>query len=277
MNLINNSEERLLHLETGLKELDFPSNIIIELGSRCNIRCVYCANHKMKRPHGRMSEALYKKIIDEIADAGQFDTRVWLCGYGEPLLAGKEELCERIAYAKAKGLRNIFLNTNGTLLNDAYADAIIRSGLDWVVVSMDAFSKELYELQKPGADRDVVYQNIVNLNSKAREQGSSLIIEVQFVLQETNLSELDAFLDFWKRQKVRIKVREMISWNRGVNNKTSLIKAERRIACAWGLTTFPIIWSGEAVNCGVDMEAKNIWGNVAHESIRTIWDRKKPG
>lgn len=276
MSLINNSEERLLEIEKRLSELDFPSNLILELGSACNIRCSMCSNHAMTRPHGRMSTALYEKIINEIAD-GHTDARVWLCGYGEPLLAGKDELLDRITHAKNRGLENVMLNTNGTLMDDSMADVLIHSGLDQIVIALDAFSKDLYEVQKKGASRDTVYGNIINLRRKARQRDSKLVIEVQFVLLETNQHELEDFLAFWKQQGVKIKVREKFSWNRDIDHNASVLRATKRIACGWGLTAFPILWGGEAVNCGPDMHARNVWGNIQQQSIQEIWDKKRIG
>ena len=107
-------KDKLLMIEKGLKVHPFPPQIVIETTSVCNMRCAHC-NHKiMQRPKFHMSDALYKKIIDNIAEVSPH-TEVWPTFYGEAFTLG-EKLFARLRYARDKGLSKLVLNSNGKLL-----------------------------------------------------------------------------------------------------------------------------------------------------------------
>ena len=57
----------------------------MEINSMCNRKCSYCPNVADKRPSGYMEEALFEKIINELAVI-DFDGRISYHFYGEPLL-----------------------------------------------------------------------------------------------------------------------------------------------------------------------------------------------
>jgi len=57
----------------------------MEINSMCNRKCGYCPNISDKRPGGYMEDALFNKIIDELASI-DFDGRISYHFYGEPLL-----------------------------------------------------------------------------------------------------------------------------------------------------------------------------------------------
>ena len=107
--------EDVTKIESKYEMKDFPLNIIIEPGNYCNLNCSTCIHDRLTRPKGSINILLYKKIIDEIAEINPY-TRIWLDFYGEPLLQ-KYKLYYMIDYAKKKGLMNIEINTNGTLLD----------------------------------------------------------------------------------------------------------------------------------------------------------------
>lgn len=146
--------------ETSKKfvKTDFPLNIAIEPSNHCTLNCICCAHSQMTRKKGTVSIKLYKKIIDEIASESPY-SRVWLDYYGEPLLQ-KFKLYYLIDYAKKKGLKNVCLNSNATLLNEDMTDMLLDSGIDFISFDCDGFSSEVYEKIRVNAKRDVVYHNI---------------------------------------------------------------------------------------------------------------------
>jgi radical SAM protein with 4Fe4S-binding SPASM domain len=69
----------------GVKSSFMFRNVELEINSMCNRTCWYCPNVSSKRPHGYMEQALFEKIIAELADM-DFDGAVSYHFYGEPLL-----------------------------------------------------------------------------------------------------------------------------------------------------------------------------------------------
>jgi len=169
-------EEINSELEKRFVISEFPLNIAIDVTSNCNLNCRMCAHDKLTRAKGFMSMSLYKKIIDEIAQENK-GTRIWLDAYGEPLLAGWK-LYYMIDYAKKKGLYNVCMNTNGTLLKKEYADMLLDSGIDFISLDCDGFSKEVYEKIRINGDRDVFYQNAEYLLEEKKRRNSNVVIDV---------------------------------------------------------------------------------------------------
>lgn len=145
-------------IESNLVITEFPLNIAIEPSNYCNLNCIMCAHDKLTRAKGKMDIRLYKKIIDEISQENP-DTRVWLDYYGEPLLL-QFKLFYLINYAKQKGLTNVCINTNATLLTEEISEMLIDSGIDFISIDCDGYSKEVYEKIRVNAKRDEVYTNI---------------------------------------------------------------------------------------------------------------------
>ena len=160
-------EENLKELEKKYKIHDFPLNVAIEPTNHCNFNCIMCAHDKLTRKKGIMDIRLYKKIVDEIAEVNP-DTRIYLDFCGEPLTT-KYKLYYMIDYAKKKGISNINFNTNGSLLDEEMAEMILDSGVTYVSLDCDGYSKEVYEKVRKGGNRDKFYKNVEYLLRRKQE------------------------------------------------------------------------------------------------------------
>src|SRR3989338_7530331 len=81
-------------------ELPFPADVIVEVTSYCNLRCIICPYPTLKRPKGDMSFEVFKKIVDEIAREDP-SAGLWVAIMGEPLIRG-EGLLQMLSYPKEK-------------------------------------------------------------------------------------------------------------------------------------------------------------------------------
>lgn len=253
--------------------IEFPPGIVIETTAYCNMKCTHCGHSTMKREKGNMDIKLYKQIIGEIAEENP-ETEVWLTYYGEALIL-KYKLFYMIRYAKEQGLKYLVLNTNGMLLDDEMSDLIIESGLDRFIFSLDGFTKETYNSIRVHGERDVVYNNIINLYNKIKKQGLKRpLLEIQYSIMDENEDELQDFIDFWSDKDVYIKVREKLTWS-GTVEANNLDKNQSRIACPWAVSNLGIFWNGNAGGCLLDYEGRNIIGNVKKEGIKGVWNGEK--
>lgn len=102
--------------ECDLSKLDLFLRIDIETINRCNGTCSFCpVNAKEKqRPYAKMSEELFKKIIDELHDM-HYNKSLALFDNNEPFL--DERIVEFQKYVR-ESLPDAFLDlwTNGSLL-----------------------------------------------------------------------------------------------------------------------------------------------------------------
>lgn len=264
--------ENVAEVESRFEMKDFPLNVIVEPGNYCNLNCTTCANNRLTRPKGTMNILLYKKIIDEIAQVNPY-TRLWLDFYGEPLLQ-KYKLYYMIDYAKKKGLVNIELNTNGTLLDEEMAEMLLDSGISFISIDCDGFSKEVYEKIRVNGNRDVTYSNIEYILKRKKELGLERpIIEVKVMEMEENKHEVDKIIQYWRERGAWTTMRRLISWA-GMCDDIKPKADTERTACGNAVGILAITWDGKAVNCVMDVDAQYICGDAAKESIKDIWMRR---
>ena len=260
--------KKLLEAEAKLKDYPFPKQIVIETTTRCDLKCTMCAHRIMKRPKGRMEMPLYKKIIHEIAEEAP-DTEVWMTFYGEALLLGYR-LFYQIWYAKQQGLTNVVLNTNAQTMNAEKREWLLDSGLDVLIFSMDAFSKETYESIRVGGSYERMKENVEAIIELNRERGGHLNIICQFSIMNENEHEADAFFDYWMSRGAGVKMREKFTWTGDVD-APNLDREVTRIACPWIVKTCAIHYNGDIVTCAADYEGKFKTGNVNEKTIGEIW------
>ncbi|WP_411682046.1 radical SAM/SPASM domain-containing protein [Clostridium thailandense] len=248
----------------------FPPSIALETTNYCNLSCNFCGHSKMSRSKGVMDIKTYKKIINEIAQEDK-NTCLWMEFYGEPLLL-KYKLVYFIRYAKDKGLKNVYLNTNGILLDEEISEAIIDSGVDKIVISLDAYYEETYFKIRNNDNFQKVKNNIIKLIEIKNNLNPSLKVEVQLI-QLPNLhkdDEEEKFVCYWKRQGADVKLKEYITWNGALEIEE--MRHKKRYPCGWLFKTMAIAWNGDVVQCSCDFDGKYIAGNIKKSSISYLWN-----
>ena len=94
-----------------------PLFIYIEPINACNLNCPFCATAAIEREKRPLDFKLYKKAINEIVSLGWHKyARLGLQGQGESLL--NKDILEMVKYAKIKGIAQVELITNATLLSE---------------------------------------------------------------------------------------------------------------------------------------------------------------
>ena len=134
----------------------YPARLCIEASSACNLECPYCFTGAGERSRERttLTPAFFIRLLDELGDyLWQIEFHNW----GEPLL--NKHLLAMIAAAHARGLSTAF-NTNFSLPFDAArAEALVRSGLTILGVSIDGARQASYEQYRVKGRLDLVLRN----------------------------------------------------------------------------------------------------------------------
>ena len=268
-------ETDLIALEKKFKIHDFPLNVCIEPTNYCNLNCVMCSRDKMKRKKGIMDIRLYKKIVDEIAEVNPH-TRLYHDFYGEALTT-KFKLFYMLNYAKKKGLTNISINTNGTLLDEEMAEMLLDSGVDYVSFDCDGYSKEVYEKIRIGGNRDKFFKNVEYFLERAKkyklDKIAPPVIDVKIIEMPENQHEVQQVMDYWKSKGAWTARRRMISWG-GSNNHSGLQNKDFRIACGMAVGSCGIYWDGRVPLCVCDTDENIILGDLNKDSLKDIWQRR---
>ena len=146
---------RWIEAPASFTVMPFPIHLDIESTGVCNLRCPFCATTtKTWGPDapGYMKLETFQRIIDEGAAEGLCSIK--LSFRGEPTL--HSQLAEMVAYAKQKGILDVYFNTNATLLTEALVHQLIDAGLDRISISFEGITKEAYEAYRAGAKYDKV-------------------------------------------------------------------------------------------------------------------------
>lgn len=253
---------------------DFPRVVLIDTVSFCNLQCSMCVHKEMTRKKGIMPWALFTRIIDEIAKTNR-DVRVWMVFFGEALLLKRKKpsIFDMIAYAKGKGLTDVVLNSNATLMDEKAARGLIDSGLDAVYIGLDAFCEDTYSKVRVGGDYDKTVEQVIRLLHLKKEMRSEKPeVFVQFVEMDINASEKEAFIDFWKKQGATVKIRPKVSWAGLIEAPNLTLGDEDRWPCYWAMQTLSITDTGKVVTCAVDLDARHVAGDVNVQSLKEIWN-----
>ena len=95
--------------------------------------------------------------------------RLTLQGLGEPLLHPR--LVDMVEYASARGVR-VGFNSNATLFTEMICERLIRAGLGWLHISVDASTAATYEHIRDGANFEKMCRNVRRLVDAKRRLGT---------------------------------------------------------------------------------------------------------
>lgn len=255
--------------------LDFPQHIFIETTSLCNLKCKICPRTSGDTLLGQMNFDLFKKIINE---AKQYGPRTFcLHLFGEPLLS--PTFINEINYIKQADIHNsIVLTTNGTLLTEKIASAMVKAPVDKIAISFMSTNKQNYK-NLTGVDKlEEVERNITRLiKIKKEKKATKPKIIVRMILEEYNNQEAQVFKNKWKNQEVIVEVRPAHNYGGNVDvgqirdNKNKKIK---RWPCYHLWLSPAIHWNGDFSICCDDYARKAVLGNLNEQTVNQLWNSK---
>jgi len=242
-----------------------PVELTIETTAKCNLSCPMCPRNKLHLPPEDMDFGLFRKIIDEASDYLEF---VWLHGYGEPLLNPK--IFEMIAYCHSKKIPTA-ISTNATLLDKDVSEKLIRAGLDYIIFSIDAATKQTYEKYRPGAEYDTIVKNVHNFLKIKTTLKAPIICVAQMILLGQSHKEIREFKKLWNVKgldSVRVKLDEF---------PVEMVATRKKylLPCffLWRGPLF-IQYDGKVYPCCWSRDFEPI-GDLRKQTLNQIWNSKK--
>src|SRR5688572_15359162 len=186
---------RRLLLATGRDRSPvLPEIVQIESTNLCNAKCVFCPRDEMHRPQGVMTFELFRKIVDECAELGITHVRVH--NYGEPFM--DRQLTDKVRYAKQKGIREVGMISNGSLITEHVARDMIEAGLDAINISVDASGREVFDATRLGLNYDKVIANVERLVRIRSELGRKRPKLILSFVRQNNSADEQAFIEHWR-------------------------------------------------------------------------------
>ena len=187
-----------------------PISLEIELTKNCNQRCIHCWN---KSGNGSaISLGKLEEIVDEFREKGGQDLK--LTG-GEPL--SHPSFFNFVEYSKEKGVRNIGITTNGSLINEDNV-RFLSEYIDQMNISLHGATEESHNK----ITRSNNYQKVIRAISLCNDYGLSPVIN--FTIMGKNKPEIEAMFKLFQNSKNRIRFNLLMQ--RGSGKKLEDISSE---------------------------------------------------
>lgn len=157
----------------------------VESAIACNLRCLMCPWREIAenaQNRGLMSQEVWDAIQPHLVEVKSVD----FTGGGEPLL--QPNLEKWIAEAKNAGCETGFLS-NGLLLKKERLQRILDAGMDWICISMDGATPEIYNQIRVGSNFDRVCENVARIAEL--RSGKIPKIMINLVLMDINFHQVE--------------------------------------------------------------------------------------
>jgi len=269
-----------------------PPLLMVEPTNICNLKCPMCPAVVGKRvlAKGQIELEHYKKLLDEV---GTYIFQVQLWNQGEPFIS--KTFLEQVRYAKSKGIMTI-TSTNGHFIrNDEEAKAIVDSGLDQLIISMDGTNQESYEKYRIGGNYQQVIEGLARISqAKERLNSKTPLLELQFIIFKHNQDEIDTLVELAKKYKInRLSIKMAMVYTPDQaetyldeKQKEQLyaieegkVKRKQKVPnwCKRLWLNSTVNWDGTVVPCCFDVDSDFVFANVFEDNtdFRKTWKNRK--
>ncbi len=258
---------------------DHPLHLDVDVTTACNFRCPMC-------PAGAtghifpgftkglfLDRKLYSQALTEGAGFGLPALRLGLTG--EPLLV--PDLAGWVAEARAAGLLDISLITNGRLLTPAVSRRLIEAGLTRLMISVDAAGPQAYARVRPGGDWAVLMGNINEFLRIRQSLGSvTPLLRISFVEMAHNQGDREPF------ERLFRPLADYLSFQRylnilGAESTAFQVEAAADQAgpgqdfCPDPFTRLALQATGDLFPCCSDFGRLRPLGNLAASGLLAVW------
>jgi radical SAM protein with 4Fe4S-binding SPASM domain len=262
---------------------DYPLMVIMELVNRCNLECTMCPQEyrndiDLVRWDDQALDKIFKQFKANNLESISFSV-------SEPLLF--KNFFEVIKRCHEANIMDIFLFTNGTLLNESTAKKILDSGITRLFISLDAASESTYDKIRIPVGKEQLkksrltmlekqIKNFIHLRDNVYKQQLP-IVRTSFVKMQSNEDEVENFIKKWTGIVDAIEIQDEfpISTYEKVN---ALIESDQPIKYEleeyncnepWGQIT--IYSNGDVTPCCNLLGKKTAIGNVFKDPLKNIW------
>lgn len=276
-----------------------PYYYFIDPCNHCNLRCPLCptGSGDLDRTRGMLKLADYQVILDKIAP---YAIEVSLHNWGEPLL--NKQIFDII---KLTSDRNIATNmsTNLSIEIDDLGEKIVTSGLEYLIVSIDGVSQDVYDQYRVRGNIDLVLHNLRSIvEAKRRLNSQKPTIEWQYLVFKHNEHEMDMAREL----ATQIGVDRFRFRSPGFPlHKYKLVgKPEQEAEESKWMPTNPAYWElhpgqlrkegylwnepcyylyrsmtvnpgGGIAACCIVYKERQDFGNLLHDDLETIWNNRQ--
>jgi MoaA/NifB/PqqE/SkfB family radical SAM enzyme len=173
--------------------LSRPFGLVIDPSNVCRLACPGCVHSDRNQaleifdwPNGTLPESRIAALLELY---GPYAIGAYFCNYGEPLLNLQTPRFIRLAKTY---LMSTALSTSLSVQRFD-AEAYVRSGLDFMVISIDGATQPVYQRFRRNGDLELVFGNIRKLvEAKRRLRRRTPVLSWNFLAFEHNVHEIPA-------------------------------------------------------------------------------------
>jgi wyosine [tRNA(Phe)-imidazoG37] synthetase (radical SAM superfamily) len=243
-----------------------PRFIQLETVTACNGRCPFCPQHEIRREPARMPDAVWRQVVADTRGLG-ITYRPFLTN--EPLI--DRRLPEIVhAIKRDDATARVELNTNGELLTEPLARALLEAGLDSIRFSIDGFTPETFAKSRVGVSHAKVYERVPRFLEIWDREGyrESCHTEVRMIETPDSRPEIDRYRTFWSGRCHEVVVTTMYQWPwTGQEREDVVLKP-----CLKILDEMFFYTNGNATLCCWDVHERAVIGSVRKDSVLDIWN-----
>jgi uncharacterized Fe-S cluster-containing radical SAM superfamily protein len=298
--------------------IDHLEAIYLSPTNMCNLKCIMCPNRNITSKRGMMNFEMFNRLIDELTEIKKhktsFFSELHLSNDGEPFLHPNYIQMLRKVENNLQSL-NVFINTNGLLLNEDLLDELLsfHNNNYYIIFSLDASYRELYERIRVSGDYDVVEKNVrYFLTKKQLFNIYNPYAVLQFIVMECNRHNQHEFYWKWDTLLGPKEKSNIMMWWQGLasyntahifwkqfaegwgdyNNNLYNFQTAKKIKtlfyhhdklflsnkpkiCNWPWRRISIGWDGGVGFCCMHWELYGIIGNLSSESLTEIFEGQK--
>ena len=251
---------------------EYPAMVQIGISTICNLHCPECYYEKFQKGpdfHPTfMNQQIYSKIVNEVSMFPS-STMIRYLGRGESLT--HPNFLQMINEAKQGIKGKIALITNGLLMNDKKAEALLQTKIDVVDFSIDATTPATYKLVR-GGEFDMLISNIERFIELRNKGDNPTRILVSFLIQPENYQEVENFKKIWDKKVDKIIFRRYHSYAGKIQEKACI--PEKRHPCASLWNRININENGKITLCYIDWNESSVMADL-NDPKTTILDTWK--
>ena len=269
--------EEFYAASTFKKRFDYPVHLDIELHNACNFSCAFCEHGFDPKPEFYQTVIKLPKedvfdILDQASEMGVKSVQLNLVN--EPLMY--KGLIEVIEYASKLKFQDIYFLTNGSPLTEKKSEALIKSGLTRIMISLDAHSADIFEKIRRRKDFEKIKNNVLNFIKKREELNSKLpLVRTSFLVTDINKHQVNEFIDYWTDKADFIAIQNLMADEDIEVTNVKNIESLKNYRCNMPLFRLSIKADGRITPCCVFDGNLLTFGDIKKVSLKELWNSQK--
>ncbi|KHE93323.1 MAG: radical SAM protein [Candidatus Scalindua rubra] len=243
-----------------------PYIAVIDITNICNLRCYHCPTGK--KLYGRKPGFIdIDKVKKFMVEYGKYLFVAHLFSWGEPLMNSNVGRIIRLVRSYRVSTT---ISTNLNTKDKARLEEICESGLDYLIVSIDGATQDVYSRYRVGGKLELVMENLHYIKDyKQRNKLQTPIVEWQYLIFDHNKHEVEA---------ARILATNLVDV---FNAKSGIVPKQFHVAW-FGTKRCPFLWSNVVLQvdggigaCCNLIDKEDDFGNLSTDSFKKIWHSKR--